>query len=54
MSERGYKLESAPEPYPKEGKLLVNGMLEELGATMEEFSKFSSPENKQIIIETSQ
>lgn len=48
MSE-GFKLETAPAPYPTEGKLLVDGMIEELGVTREEFLKLPSSQRKEIM-----
>lgn len=45
----GFKFETAPAPYPTEGKLLVDGMIEELGVTREEFSKLPSPQKKEIM-----
>ncbi|MDP1689481.1 MAG: hypothetical protein Q8L47_05160 [bacterium] len=45
----GFKPEIVPTPYPTEGKLLVDGMLEELGVSIEEFSKLPRPEKKEIM-----
>lgn len=49
MPEHGPKFETTPAPYPTEGKLLLNDMLEELGVSREELSKLPSEERKRIM-----
>lgn len=45
----GLKFESTPKPYPSEGKLLINGMLEQLGISRDQFIKLPADEKEKII-----